>query len=51
MIEVLQVRLVEELEASVWRYLTSYRRSLVTKLGRVVFRVVKVKRIFSRSSL
>jgi hypothetical protein len=43
-IEALQARLVEDLEASGWRYSTSYQRSLVTKLGRVVFRVVKVRR-------
>jgi len=43
-IEALQARLVEDLEALGWSYSTSYRRSLVTKLGRVVFTVVKVKR-------
>ena len=43
-IEALQARLVMDLEALGWRYLTSYQRSLVTKLGRVVFTVVKMKR-------
>ena len=43
-IEALQNRLVAELEVSGWRRSTSYQRPLVTKLGRVVFRVVKVKR-------
>ena len=43
-IETLQSRLVVDLETSGWRRSTSYRRSLVTKLGRVVFRVVKVRR-------
>jgi len=43
-IESLQARLVEDLEALGWRYSTSYQRSLVTKLGRVVFKAVKVKR-------
>jgi len=43
-IEALQARLVEDLEALGWRYSTSYQRSLVTKLGRVVFKAVKVKR-------
>jgi hypothetical protein len=43
-IEALQARLVEDLQALGWSRSTSYRRSLVTKLGRVVFTVVKVKR-------
>ena len=43
-IEALQDRLVMDLEASGWRRSTSYQRPLVTKLGRVVFAVVKVKR-------
>jgi len=43
-VEGLQARLVENLQALGWRRSTSYRRSLVTKLGRVVFTVVKVKR-------
>lgn len=43
-IEDLQARLVEDLERLGWRCSTSYRRCLVTKLGRVVFTVVKVKR-------
>ena len=43
-IEALQARLVMDLEALGWRRSTSYQRPLVTKLGRVVFTVVKVKR-------
>jgi len=43
-IETLQADLVEDLEALGWRRSTSYRRSLVTKLGRVIFTVVKMKR-------
>jgi hypothetical protein len=43
-IEALQAKLVEDLKASGWRRSTSYQRPLVTKLGRVVFTVVKVKR-------
>ena len=43
-IETLQARLVMDLEALGWSYSTSYQRSLVTKLGRVAFTVVKVKR-------
>jgi len=43
-IEALQVELVEDLEALGWSRSTSYQRSLVTKLGRVAFTVVKVKR-------
>jgi hypothetical protein len=43
-IEALQVRLVTDLEALGWSRSTSYQRSLVTKLGRVFFTVVKVKR-------
>jgi len=43
-IEALQAELVEDLQALGWSYSTSYQRSLVTKLGRVVFTVVKVKR-------
>jgi len=43
-IEALQARLVENLEASGWKRSTSYQRPLVTKLGRVVFTVIKVKR-------
>jgi len=43
-IEALQARLVEDLLALGWRRSTSYRRSLVTKLGRVSFTVVKVRR-------
>jgi len=43
-IEAFQAELVEDLQASGWSCSTSYRRSLVTKLGRVVFTVVKVKR-------
>jgi transposase-like protein len=43
-IEALQARLIEKLEASGWRRSTSYQRPLVTKLGRVIFRVVKVRR-------
>ena len=43
-IEALQARLVEKLETSGWRRSTSYQRPLVTKLGRAIFTVVKVKR-------
>jgi len=43
-IEALQARLVENLEASGWKRSTSYQRPLVTKLGRVIFTVIKVKR-------
>jgi len=43
-IEALQARLVADLEASGWKRSTSYQRPLVTKLGRVVFTVIKVKR-------
>ena len=43
-IEALQAELVKDLEALGWSRSTSYRRSLVTKLGRVVFTVVKMKR-------
>ena len=43
-IEALQAELVEDLEALGWSRSTSYRRSLVTKLGRAIFTVVKVKR-------
>jgi len=43
-IEALQARLMENLEASGWKRSTSYQRPLVTKLGRVVFTVIKVKR-------
>jgi len=43
-IETLQAKLVMDLEALGWRRSTSYQRPLVTKLGRVVFTVVKVKR-------
>jgi len=43
-IEALQTRLVEKLETSGWKRSTSYQRPLVTKLGRIVFTVVKVKR-------
>ena len=43
-IESLQAGLVKDLEMLGWRRSTSYRRSLVTKLGRVSFTVVKVKR-------
>jgi len=43
-IEALQAKLVTDLEALGWSYSTSYRRSLVTKLGRVVFTAIKMKR-------
>jgi len=43
-IEALQAELVKDLQALGWSRSTSYRRSLVTKLGRVVFTVVKMKR-------
>ncbi len=43
-IEALQAELVEDLEALGWSRSTSYQRSLVTKLGRVAFTVVKMKR-------
>jgi hypothetical protein len=43
-IEALQARLVEKLETSGWKRSTSYQRPLVTKLGRVIFTVIKVKR-------
>ena len=43
-IEALQARLVENLETSGWKRSTSYQRPLVTKLGRVIFTVIKVKR-------
>lgn len=43
-IEALQAELAEDLQALGWRYSTNYQRSLVTKLGRVVFTVVKMKR-------
>ena len=43
-IEALQAELVEDLQALGWSRSTSYQRSLVTKLGRVFFTVVKVKR-------
>lgn len=43
-IEALQARLVLDLEALGWSYSTSYQRSLVTKLGRTIFTVVKVRR-------
>jgi hypothetical protein len=43
-IEALQAKLVENLVASGWKRSTSYQRPLVTKLGRVVFTVIKVKR-------
>ena len=43
-IEALQARWVGTLEGSGWKRSTSYQRSLVTKLGRVVFTVVKMKR-------
>ena len=43
-IEALQARLMENLEASGWKRSTSYQRPLVTKLGRVIFTVIKVKR-------
>ena len=53
-IEALQARLVENLEASGWKRSTSYQRPLVTKLGRVIFTVIKVKRdgrVFSLTRL
>ena len=43
-IEGLQAGLLEDLEALGWSRSTRYRRSLVTKLGRVAFTVAKVKR-------
>jgi hypothetical protein len=43
-IEALQARLVEKLETSGWKRSTSYQRPIVTKLGRVIFTVIKVKR-------
>jgi hypothetical protein len=43
-IEALQAELVKDLQALGWSRSTSYRRSLVTKLGRVVFTVVKMKK-------
>jgi hypothetical protein len=43
-IEALQARLVENLETSGWKRSTSYQCPLVTKLGRVIFTVIKVKR-------
>jgi hypothetical protein len=43
-IEGLQAELLEDLEALGWSRSTRYRRSLVTKLGRVAFTVAKVKR-------
>jgi hypothetical protein len=43
-IEALQAQLVKDLQALGWSRSTSYRRSLVTKLGRVVFTIVKMKR-------
>ena len=43
-IEAFQAKLVDDLEALCWRRSTSYRRSLVTKLGRVVFTAIKMKR-------
>jgi hypothetical protein len=43
-IEALQAELVKDLQALGWSRSTSYQRSLVTKLGRVAFTIVKMKR-------